>query len=237
MDSAAPVETSTSPLQKAQPADVPSEKYRSRIAATLLAILGGSFGLHRFFLGQWWGIFYIVFCWTMIPTCVSLIEGIVFLSSSQSNWNKKYNPNSQVTQEAGAIVIVLAFLIPFVMLPLAGIMLAISLPAYQHYNLQRIVEQADSQAVMLQHKVAQYYAEQQTLPLDNTALNVQRYPASGDIALQDVYEGRIRIEFNSDTGVNGALIYYPSVIDGDVRWDCSDSTLDSVWLPEKCKQP
>ena len=68
-------------------------KYRnkSKITAGVLALFFGSLGIHRFYLGQWWGIFYILFCWTFIPAIVSAIEGIVFLCSSDESFDRKYN--------------------------------------------------------------------------------------------------------------------------------------------------
>ena len=68
-------------------------KYRnkSKITAGVLALFFGGLGIHRFYLGQWWGIFYILFCWTFIPAIVSGIEGIVFLCSSDESFDRKYN--------------------------------------------------------------------------------------------------------------------------------------------------
>jgi len=44
-------------------------------AAILLAFFLGSFGAHRFYLGEiGMGILYICFCWTFIPHIVALVE-------------------------------------------------------------------------------------------------------------------------------------------------------------------
>jgi TM2 domain-containing membrane protein YozV len=63
---------------------------KSKTTAGILAILIGGLGIHRFYLGQWWGIFYLLFIWTFIPILISIIEGIVFLCTSDENWNQKY---------------------------------------------------------------------------------------------------------------------------------------------------
>lgn len=48
---------------------------KSDVAAILLAFFLGSFGAHRFYLGQTgWGILYLCFCWTFIPHLVSFVE-------------------------------------------------------------------------------------------------------------------------------------------------------------------
>lgn len=69
----------------------PAAKHaKNKVVAGLLAIFLGSFGIHRFYLGQWWGIFYIIFIWTYIPSLIAFIEGIVFLVGSDEKWEQKY---------------------------------------------------------------------------------------------------------------------------------------------------
>ena len=44
----------------------------------LLAFFLGSFGLHKFFAGKvGLGCLYLLFCWTYIPTFISIIEAII----------------------------------------------------------------------------------------------------------------------------------------------------------------
>lgn len=74
-----------------QPYKGGSGKISRRGAAALFAILLGSFGVHRFYLGQvGWGILYVVFCWTLIPAVAGLIEGIVYLTMSDEDFAAKY---------------------------------------------------------------------------------------------------------------------------------------------------
>jgi TM2 domain-containing membrane protein YozV len=68
-------------------------KSKDKIVAALLAIFLGALGIHRFYLGQWWGLLYLLFCWTGIPSLVSFIEGIVFLLTSDEVWDMKYGSN------------------------------------------------------------------------------------------------------------------------------------------------
>jgi TM2 domain-containing membrane protein YozV len=69
---------------------VSSRAGKSKSTAGILAIFLGGLGIHRFYLGQWWGIFYLMFCWTGVPSVIGFIEGIVFLSSSDQEWNAQY---------------------------------------------------------------------------------------------------------------------------------------------------
>jgi len=64
---------------------------KSRLAAALLALFLGGFGIHKFYLGRvGWGIVYLLFCWTFIPAIVGFIEGILLLVMSDSDFTQKY---------------------------------------------------------------------------------------------------------------------------------------------------
>ena len=60
------------------PAYTQAGKVVNKIAYALCAIFLGGFGVHKFIAGKTGtGILYLLFCWTLIPSFVGLIEGIV----------------------------------------------------------------------------------------------------------------------------------------------------------------
>ncbi len=64
---------------------------KNRAGAALLALLLGSFGIHRFYLGDMvWGLVYLVFFWTGIPGFIAFFEAIYFLTRSDAEWAAKY---------------------------------------------------------------------------------------------------------------------------------------------------
>jgi len=64
---------------------------KNRVTAGVLGILLGGFGIHKFYLGKiGWGIIYLVFFWTFIPTIIGLIEGIKYLAMSDAEFAAKY---------------------------------------------------------------------------------------------------------------------------------------------------
>lgn len=65
-------------------------KPRSRLVAGLLALFFGGLGLHRFYLGQWWGLFYLLLCWSGIPMLIALVEAIAFLAADKDDWKARY---------------------------------------------------------------------------------------------------------------------------------------------------
>ena len=65
---------------------------KDKTTAGVLAFLIGGIGGHKFYLGQTGlGVLYLMFCWTLIPGFIGLIEGISLLTMSQGAFDVKYN--------------------------------------------------------------------------------------------------------------------------------------------------
>jgi len=76
---------------------------KNKTTAGVLAILLGSIGIHKFYLGKGiQGLIYLIFCWTAIPAIIGLIEGIMYLTMSEAEFNLKYNHGLGVLQVAAA---------------------------------------------------------------------------------------------------------------------------------------
>ncbi len=64
---------------------------RSKTTAGIFALLLGGLGVHKFYLGKpVQGVLYILFCWTFIPAVIALIEGIIYLTKSDTEFKAKY---------------------------------------------------------------------------------------------------------------------------------------------------
>lgn len=67
---------------------------KNRAIAALLAIFLGSFGIHKFYLGQnIAGVIYFLFSWTFIPGIVAFFEFLGFIFMSDAAFDARYNPN------------------------------------------------------------------------------------------------------------------------------------------------
>jgi len=65
---------------------------KTRTSAILWCFFLGAFGAHKFYLGQsGWGIMYLLFFWTGIPSLAAFIEFIMLLIMSDAEFNRKFN--------------------------------------------------------------------------------------------------------------------------------------------------
>lgn len=83
------VDPPASPARAQAPATRPAGP--DRTVAGILAILLGGLGVHKFYMGKiGTGILCVLFCWTGIPSIVGLIEGIIYLTSSDEEFARHH---------------------------------------------------------------------------------------------------------------------------------------------------
>jgi len=64
---------------------------KSRVAAIILALFLGGFGVHKFYLGRIAaGVFYLLFFWTLIPAIIAFVEMIIYITMSDEAFAEKY---------------------------------------------------------------------------------------------------------------------------------------------------
>jgi TM2 domain-containing membrane protein YozV len=78
-------------LYRAQLRKQLSQARKSRYVAAFLAFFLGSIGAHKFYLNKpLWGFIYFLFFWTMIPFVVSILEAIIYLATSESDFQSRF---------------------------------------------------------------------------------------------------------------------------------------------------
>lgn len=79
-----PAYVELSPIEK-------SKVVEKKMKAGVLALLLGSFGAHKFYLGKWKrGFLYLIFFWSMIPGMISFVEGLRYLFMRNENFYDQY---------------------------------------------------------------------------------------------------------------------------------------------------
>ena len=220
---------------------------KRKVLAGVLAFFLGAFGIHRFYLGQWWGIFYLLFCWTFIPSIISLIETFVFLFSNQQNWDNKYNEGVNSGQSSGAVIVIISF----IFIAMVGILVQVVIVAYGDYTPRAQV--TEGAAITSEHKtaLAEYYAETHDFTglstSDLQGVTTGKYVDSVTVAKAS--KGTIVLvatfkQTGVTSGIKGKEIRVATE-DGGNTWACGyriqnpllrgDNQVQSKYLPGACK--
>ncbi|WP_238592888.1 TM2 domain-containing protein [Chryseobacterium kwangjuense] len=81
-------------LKSRQSQNVPAliKSRKEKNMAAILSLFLGGLGIHRFYLGQTlMGVFYLIFCWTLVPAFIAFIDFFAFIFMSQNKFDLKYN--------------------------------------------------------------------------------------------------------------------------------------------------
>lgn len=215
------------------------KRYKDKTAAAVLAFFLGALGIHRFYLGQWWGIFYLLFCWTMIPSLISFIEFIVFLASNKEKWDEKYNEGMSSGGSGGsAMWVIAAVVIAFVGIAVIGILAAIALPAYQDYTVRAQTAQAYAVASEAASAVGEFYVQQKQIPVNLGAAGfTSTLPAQIGSIEVNPRNAVLTVRFASSTLKDKTLVLTPSADpQGSIVWSCASDEIRPQQLPQACRR-
>jgi TM2 domain-containing membrane protein YozV/Tfp pilus assembly protein PilE len=207
---------------------------KDKTTAGLLAFFVGGLGIHRFYLGQWWGIFYFLFWGTFIPSIVSIVEAIVFWSTSNEKWNEKYGNVKK--SEAFIVVIIICGI--FMSIAIVGILAAIALPAYQDYTNRSKIQSAMPIVVDARDKVTKFILETHIYPSENIFVHLPDTINDNvieSIKLQD--GGKLEVTYRIvSLHDKNTIIWIPTEKDGKVIWSCSEEgTMVDRYRPTECR--
>ena len=70
---------------------------KSRVVAAILAFVFSFIGAHNFYLGKTGkGVLCLLFCWTYIPTLISMFDFVRLLSMSDADFDRQYNSSNAI---------------------------------------------------------------------------------------------------------------------------------------------
>jgi TM2 domain-containing membrane protein YozV/Tfp pilus assembly protein PilE len=218
---------------------VGAKRGKHRIGAALLAFFLGGLGIHRFYLGQWWGIFYLLFFWTLIPGLVAFVEFIVFLCTSDERWNEKYNDGMQPEGGGTTLIIIIVAIAGgmFIFVALMGILAAIALPAYHDYLQRGRTAEALSHAKVVAAAVGAHYETTETIPASLEAIGVAQPQSNWIESITiDPSNGMLTVTLDGVT-FEGKTFYLEPGVDNNksVVWTCVPGTIRPQLLPSECR--
>ena len=224
---------------------------KDKVIAALLAFFLGALGIHRFYLGQWWGIFYLLLCWTMIPSLVSFIETIVFLLSNQKSWDEKYNGGINSGDNSKALIVVVVIIGLFVGTAVLGILAAVAIPSYQDYTTRAQVTEGLVVSSIYKVLLSEHYAKTNNF-VDFDFSNIDTPPTSkyvDSISTDMVSDNTIVLVATfKQSGVNNSIQGKEIRIateDGGATWKCGyaiknskligNNQVKSRYMPSNCR--
>ena len=214
-------------------------RYKSKTVAGLIAILVGGLGIHRFYLGQWWGIIYLLLFWTWIPGLIALVEGIVFLATSSEKWDKKYNEGIPGQGESGVAVVAAVVAGVVFLVAIIGILAAIAIPQYHDYTIKAKVMGAMTTGNDVKQRVEQYVLDKRSWPENNADVALPESVSEKFIQeLRVGSGGTITIQLSQATGVvaGKTIELTPRIESGNLIWSCDGGTLADKYRPRECRQ-
>jgi TM2 domain-containing membrane protein YozV/Tfp pilus assembly major pilin PilA len=204
------------------------KRTKSRTTTAILAILLGGLGVHRFYLGQWWGVFYLLFCWTLVPGIVALVEGIVLLFSSQERWDRKYNDGVATPSSAAgtAIGVVLAL---FGLVFMLGVGAGLVVPAYADYTTRAQVTEGLMLASEPKASVTAALVARGKAPKDRAEAGLAPQAHGQFVSSVDIADGRIDITYGGAAvrSISGRVLSItPYLVEHqggavEVKWRCA----------------
>jgi TM2 domain-containing membrane protein YozV/Tfp pilus assembly major pilin PilA len=205
---------------------------KNKTTAALLAFFVGGLGVHRLYLGQWWGIIYLLFWGTLIPSIVSLIESIVFLASSQESWDRKYG-NVQKTSGVMAAVFVVSIVF---FIAITGILAAVALPAYQDYVNRSKIVKAMPVVDEAREKVSVFIKKNHSYPSENIVVGLSD-EISSDVIESIHLQNNANLEVTYRLGLKdkSTIIWAPKEVNGEVQWSCDQGSLPDKYRPKECR--
>lgn len=172
---------------------------------------------------------------------VTLFFFTMYYLQAQLSWVARWRNTGQTLPRASKGVFWAIFcIVPFVI----AILAAIAIPAYQDYITRSQVSEGLVLSDSAKTAMAEYYANNNSLPADNSAAGLAQSTAITGryVSSVDVSGGRVTVSYNTPAANpairDKVLVLTPSK-DGNglIRWECSTgTTLPNKDLPVSCRQ-
>jgi TM2 domain-containing membrane protein YozV/Tfp pilus assembly major pilin PilA len=211
----------------------PQRKRVSKAKLLLLTFFLGGVGAHKFYLGQWMqGVLYALFCWTLIPGVVALLEFIVYACSGSARLNRLYSVWAPAWIAAGGAALFLVVLV--------GTLAAISIPAYQEYEARAKINNTLIGLSVYKDAVRDYHESNRKLPASGAETGFAPVAVpntrSARIERDGVVVGVLSAAISREAD-GQAVIQRPRIEGDQLIWDCGvQSEKIARLVPMSCRR-
>lgn len=182
----------------------------------------------------------------MAGCCVVRKEGLMAWQceqapSAESAAANAYYPHHSAGLPGWAIALIVLAACVFLILPVAGILAAIAIPAYQDYTVRAQVDQGIAQTSRTRALVAEYIGKRGALPEDNHALGLPEPDAihARYVSSVRVSGGKVMVTFGNqaNAGIQGGhIVLAPMGNATKLDWQCSSPDIRDDYLPNRCRE-
>ena len=123
-------------------------------------------------------------------------------------------------------VIVLLLFLPF----LAGIVAAITIPAYSDYTIRSKMVEVINHGTLLRHEVDEAYREKRAWPVGPQPVT-SRFVKTAEI----MPDGEVVVTVADELARGGRVRFTPSDSGGRLEWRCSATDVEPRYLPAACR--
>lgn len=177
---------------------------------------------------------YGVELWT---SSVTLFFFQIFYLQSHLSWVSRWKQTGKTSPKVSEGV----FWALYLMIPVIAIVVALTVPAYQDYLIRTQVSEGAVLTDGAKTAVAEYYSNSGQFPLDNSHAGLPpsksitgKYVSSVDVSGRDIAVAFDTPNSNSDIR-DKLLVLVAITADGNVIWDCRQSTVPRKYLPVSCR--
>jgi uncharacterized RDD family membrane protein YckC/Tfp pilus assembly protein PilE len=159
---------------------------------------------------------------------------------TETTWTASHGVPPQTSMPGWAIALVALGVGLFLVLPLAGFLAAIAIPAYQSHVLRTQVAQGVDMTARARSLVAEYINKRGALPGSNDALGLPKPDAirARYVSSVRVAGGKVIVTYGNQANPlirDGHVVISPVGNAAILHWHCSSPDIRDSYLPESCR--
>ena len=120
----------------------------------------------------------------------------------------------------------------------ALILLAVLLPSMEEHPDRAKVSEGILSGADYKLAINEYYITYNRIPSSLEEMGIKPIPYSRNVVQSTTVSegGVITVIFKEDVFDGASIIMTPSIVEGDIQWDCSEGTLERKYRPISCRK-